>query len=164
MTQRATRLTMGWLILSILFFIPMLAHQSVPATLFGRYSPSYALMLGMMLGFIGLAGIVVWLAQRGRLQKISIPDSPRFAAMTLILGISLLAGIWLFLQPSSQFLIPAVALFRLYVAGFILVGMIAVLVRQTWQPPIGWLLPVLMVAVIGFSRRLCRACAATDVL
>ena len=116
------RLFAGWFLLALSCFLPMLAHQSVPARFFGRYSTSYLAVLGVMVASLIISAIGWYLARRNRLQIVErLPKSRNLASGVVILTWLLLSGAWLFLQPGSQSQ-TAIALFRLYLVIVISVG------------------------------------------
>ncbi len=121
------RIFLGWFISSALLLVPMLAHTSEPATVFGRYSPTYVVMLCIMLGATIAAGLGYALARMGRLPTLPmhLPQSRTFAWAVVAGGTALLGLMWLFLPGSSH--LPPMILFRLYLAALIFAGMLILL-------------------------------------
>ncbi len=119
------RLLAGWCGLSLLVFGLMLTHESEPATYFGRYSASYLAALALIATAIIISGSGAYLARIQRLPKIPLPETQWFGWTVVVGGVALLIAAWLF-QSSSRHL-PAIALFRVYIAVVIIGGMLVLL-------------------------------------
>ncbi len=117
-----------WLITGIIVLAVMLTHVSVPATILGRYSPSYAAGLAVAVASLIAAAFGWWLTARGTLAKLArlVPTGQPFAYGVIISSVLLLALLWWYL-PGSRGVNPAMALFHLYVCGLVLMGMLALL-------------------------------------
>ncbi|MBZ0301051.1 MAG: glycosyltransferase family 39 protein, partial [Anaerolineae bacterium] len=120
------RLLLGWLIVSLICLVPILLHQSDEATLLGRYSTRYALMLVAMLGLTGLAGGLYILTRGDRLKLPVVPLPQTRAAGWLIAGGGslLIALVWAFLPVSN---VGGGIVFRVYVVGLLIAAMLLLL-------------------------------------
>lgn len=112
-----------WLFISVVVLAFMLLHRSDDPRFLGRYSTSYAASLAVMLGFVLVAGGAFRWADR----LPSLPHSRGFTAALVAVGLVGLALFWRFF---GSWNVPAPALFRCYIAGVILVGLV-LQVRRT---------------------------------
>ncbi|PJF39462.1 MAG: hypothetical protein CUN54_08665, partial [Phototrophicales bacterium] len=97
------RLMRWWFIASVVVFLLMLTNRSDPATILGRYSSRFALLLFIMMGFVIVTGVVAWLERDNRLPYIAIPlpESALFARLLVISSIVVTSGFW-YLRPGSR--------------------------------------------------------------
>lgn len=117
-----------WFGVAIAVFIFMLFHTSTPANFLGRYSISYAVLLGSVALTAGIAGVGAW---KTRVHALTLPPlSPRISwAIVALIGVAIVL-FWLFV-PVTNF-VPAPALFRVYVVGIL--AMCAILFIQHTPP------------------------------
>jgi len=122
-----SRLFLAWLVISITLFVLMLGHTSTPATILGRFSPSYVVTLGVMVATILVAAGGYGLAKANRLPALSLRlPGTRWTAWGITLGgATMIVLLWLFLPGSLH--LPALAAFRVYVVALVFAGLWALL-------------------------------------
>lgn len=101
----------------------MLLHRSDEPRLLGRYSTSYVASLVAMAGFVMVSGA----AYRWSDRLPQLPRSRRFSVVAVVIGLLALAVFWRYF---GSWNIPAPALFRCYIAGVMIAGLVTQ-VRRT---------------------------------
>ncbi|RMF77444.1 MAG: hypothetical protein D6737_17720 [Chloroflexi bacterium] len=130
-----------WFIASVVVFLLMLTNRSDPATILGRYSLRFALLLFVMAGFVFISGGLLWLERRGHLPTLylPLPNSVPFNVAVSAGGVLLLGGFWYFRPGSSNF---ANEVFHVYVLALLFAALMIVLrlngvvgrsLPQDWQ-------------------------------
>jgi hypothetical protein len=148
------RVRLAWLVGSVLALVFMLNHDSDTGTFFGRYSITYALMLGAMGGLTLITAVLcmpsAWRFIQGWLAR--VPQSPFIMWGLIIGGVLLTMGIWGFL-PGARHKLPIgffSAYLTLWVMGFVLILLQSQSITQRPLKRAGILLLGLFISVTIF--------------
>lgn len=143
-----------WSGFSLVVLVVMLLHESDGGAVFGRYTPRYAVLLGLMLFFVVCSDIVLLLVHTNRLRRLAVGAAWRaqhIGGISAVLIVAV-AAFWL-LAPISDS--EAGMLFRFYVAAGLLLLLLALLYEANAQHQIvaerwaRWFFAGLLVAAVG---------------
>lgn len=146
------RWLLAYFLISLLAFGLMLLHQSDNAVLFGRYSASYLMQLGMMLLCLLVTGGLTLLSGRGKLPDVLaiLPVTPLSAGLIGLAGVVFFPAFWWFLPGARQQ--PAIALFTVYITGSLmgvwLLALRRVKAHQLMLPPRWDWLPLIIALLL----------------